>query len=549
MLQKLGEKIRAWLHGFTKEDVVVTVFGASFFIGIWYAPGMVNTITDVWAFGGGVLRAMEAHTLIPGSDVNYGTISFYQSYVLMAVALAFGFVFNGFDIEALKSFLILNPSLSLLIPRVASVLAALALLVVVYRFLKTHVTSAWWRFALLVLTFGNVLAMLLARSGKMWMLSIALGVISFIYLYRALTEERQRGAPGKLAFISVMTAFLATANFPFAGVFLINIPIIFVFFSRTAHAFRRLFLIVASGFAVFIGIFMLNMQNTIDLVWTFTKQLFDTSLQSISNIRPALTPVESFMVNARQAVEAFPLLLLALVPALRTRLRDKTLAVLSLLYIIVYMVAVSIVFRIDHGIELNVRHIFPVGFFLMFLILAFEAPARRVAVIFVFVGVALYSYSALLLSLPTTYNSASDFIVEAYRDKNIRIDENIFELTIPMNKASYALFADADCGSTCQYRRSLASDIPFRPLVVTGETDTALLDTLPPPNLLVVEREISDCTPIARFGNNIPDNEIFDIDINLGRMLLPSYYTLQRLGKNIYIYDVGLCRSAVRIQP
>lgn len=537
----MREKVSAWLRFVTKEDVLVALFGASFFIGVWYAFPMVNTITDVWAFGGGVLRAMEAHTLLPGSDVNYGTLSFYQNYLLMAVALVLGLLFNGFDVEALKTFLILNPSYSLLVPRIASVLVAIVFLFIVYRFLKTHVSSAWWRFALLILTFGNVLATLLTRSGKMWMLSIALGVVSFIYLYRALTEEKKNGYPGRLSGISVLTAFLATANFPFAAVFLVNVPILFFFFERTFRSVRRLFFIVTGSFAVFLGICALNMQNTIDLVWTFTKQLFDSSLQNISNLRPALTPIESFAVNARQAIEAFPLLLLALVPVLRTRLRDKTLAVLSIVYIVVYIVAVSIVFRIDHGLALNVRHIFPLGFFLMFLIVAFEAPARRVAIVFIAIGLALYVYTATLLSIPTTYNSAAHFIVKEYGNKDIRIYENVFELTLPMNKASYTLFADAHCGSTCAYRRRLETDISFRPLVVTGETDSSALNALPPATLIVVERAIEGCVPLARFGNDIPDDEVFDIDINLGRMLMPSFYKLHQLGKNIYIYDAAQC--------
>ena len=50
-------------------------------------------------------------------------------------------------------------------------------------------------------------------------------------------------------------------------------------------------------------------------------------------------------------------------------------------------------------------------------------------------------------------------------------------------------------------------------------------------------------TPLARFGNDVSDSEVFDIDINLGRMLLPSFYRLERLGKNIYIYDGKSCGS------
>lgn len=523
------------------EDVAVIVFGASFLVGVWYALPMVNTVTDVWAFSGGVLRAMEAHTLLPGGDVPYGTISFYQNYVLMAIALVLGFVFTGFDIEALKTVLIFNPSYGLLVPRIASALTAMALLAVVYRFLKSHVDSLWWRLALLMLVFGNVLTALLVRSGKMWMLAIALGVISFIYLYRALTEERGKDAPGRLSAISIVTAFLATANFPFAAVFLINIPIIFFSFSRTANSLRRLFFMVIGSSALFLGIVALNVQNTIQLVWSPLVQLYNPLAGSALGAEHRLTFFSAFLVNARQAVEAFSLLLLALIPVLRVRFRDTTLALLALLYSVIYITAASILFRADHGLALNVRHVFPLGFFLLFLIVAYGPPARRVAIAFFSVGLLIYVYTMVLLSVPTTYNAASDFITSRYGDKEIRIDENIFELTLPMNKASYALFADEHCGSTCQYRRTLDTDIAFRPLVVTGETNPAVLDTLPPSSLAVVEHAIGNCTPLARFGNDVPDNEIFDIDINLGRMLMPSFYKLHQLGKNIYLYDVELC--------
>src|SRR3989344_4648509 len=113
------------LSNMTWEDVAVAVFGATFFVGVWYALPMVNTITDVWAFGGGVLRAMEAHTLLPGVGVDYGTLSFYQNYLAMAVALGFGYMLSGFDLEALKTVLILNPSYSLLVPRITSALTAI----------------------------------------------------------------------------------------------------------------------------------------------------------------------------------------------------------------------------------------------------------------------------------------------------------------------------------------------------------------------------------------------------------------------------------------
>lgn len=537
MIKRLQEGLTAM----TREDWLVSLFGASFLIGVWYALPMVNTITDVWAFGGGVLRAMEAGTLLPGYGVSYGTLSFYQNYIAMAIVIGIALVFFGFDITALKTALILNPSHSLLVPRITSALTATVLLVIVYRFLKVHVHSLWWRLTLLMLVFGNVLAVLLVRSGKMWILSVTLCVVSFIYLYRALTEERKTGVPGRLSAISIMSAFLATSNFTFAGLFLVNIPIILFFFPRTRQSLRRLFYSVLAGSAAFLVIFALNAQNTIEQVSGFVLQFFDSGGDTALRVRATLSPLESFMVNARQAIESFPLLLLALVPAVYAGVRDKVLAHLAVLYIVLYMIAVSVIFRADDGLALNVRHIFPIGFFLFFLLAACKPPARWISISFLIVGAVVYVYTLVLLSIPTTYNVASAFIVSNYGDKDIRIDEYMFELTLPMNKSSYALFTDASCGSTCQHRKNLDGDIAFRPLVITGDSDPATVKTLPPPDVVVAERAIEGCKPRARFGNTVPDTQVFDIDINLGRMLMPSFYTLHKLGKNIYVYETASC--------
>lgn len=529
------------LHALTKEDIVVSIFGASFFVGVWYAIPMVNVVVDVWAFGGGVLRAMEAHTLLPGGDVSYGTISFFQNYVAMAIALCVGLLFTGFDVEILKTLLIFNPSYTLIPARIVSVFTTMVFLVVIYRFLKLHVASAWWRFALLVLVFGNVLTALLARSGKMWMLSTMLGIFSFMYLYQALTVERKSGIPGRSSLLSVVTAFLATANFPFAAVFLINIPIIFVFFSKSKQSLQKLFLIVLSGGVIFLGIVALNFKNTYALVSGFATPLFQ------SQSTHSLTFVDALLVNMRQAIEAFPLIFLALLCVAifihGSRLRDKTLAYLALTYGVVYIVMASLLFRSDHGLTLNVRHIFPLAFFLLFSIVAYRAPARSVAGAFIFIGLLIYVHTMVLFSVPTSYNIASDFIAAQYGDKDIRIDEHIFELTLPMNNASYKIFAEEDCGSTCKHRRLQNADIEFQPLVVTDYVDQSVLGTLPPVDVVVREKSVPGCTPIARFGNDVPDTLVFDMDINLGRMLIPSFYKLHRLGKNIYVYEVVTCPS------
>lgn len=533
--------IRNWLKGRTAEDFVVAVFGLSFLIGVWYAFPMVNTITDVWAFGGGVLRAIEAHTLLPGYGVAYGTLSFYQNYVAMLVALVVGYVAVGFDAETLKTLLILNPSWSLLVPRIVSALTSVVLLVVVYRFLKTHVQAVEWRLALLMLTFGSVLITLLVRSGKMWMLSLLLMMVSFIYLYLAVTYERKKGQLGWYSFTSIITAFLAAANFLFAGLFLVNIPILLFTFWRTPAVWRRLTAMVVLGAIVFLGFFALNAGNIVEQASGFVMQFFNGASPAAS-VHASLTVFESFAVNTRQAVEAFPLLLLALAAAVCAGIRNKTLFALAALYAALYLIAVSVVFRADDGLSLNVRHSAPLGFFLLFLVAACNPPIRAVSRGFLLLGTAVYVYTLVLLSVPTTYNAAYDFIEERYGEQNIIIDERIFELTLPMNKASYALFATSSCGSTCAHMRTLPNDISFKPLIITSDTDPASLLYPEASDLWVTEQERGACKELAHFGSG--QQEVFDIDINLGRMLMPEYYSLSQLGKNVYIYDVALCQDA-----
>ncbi len=533
---------RAITHFFknrTAEDYVVALFGASFFLGVWYAFPMVNTVTDVWAFGGGVLRAIEAHSLLPGYGVAYGTLSFYQNYVAMIVALIAGYVAFGFDAETLKTALILNPFLSLLVPRIVSALTSVALLLVVYRFLKTRVPCMEWRLVLLMLSFGSVLITLLVRSGKMWMLSLFLIVISFIYLYRAVTEERAKGRLGWFSFTSILSAFLASANFLFAGLFLVNIPILLFVFWRTPSVWKRLIGMSVAGALVFLGFFLLNAGNIVEQASGFVLQFFDGGAQA--GAHASLTLSQAFLVNARQAVEAFPLLLLLLLFVVWGGIRDKTLFTLAAFYSVLYLVAVSVVFRTDHGLALNVRHIAPLGFFLMFLLASCKKPARLIRLIFFVIASAVYCYTVVLLSTATTYNKAYDFVEKTYATADIRIDERVFELTLPMNNVSYALFATSSCGSTCVHVQALENDIPFMPVVVTKETDPALLSTLPSADLVILEEERETCELIASFTNG--SGEAFDMDINLGRMLMPSFYTLTSLGKNLYVYDGKTCNE------
>jgi len=531
------------------EEWFLVAFGASFLLGVGYALPMVNTVTDVWAFGGGVLRSMEAHTLLPLGDVAYGTVSFYQNYLAMAIVLGVSYLSNGFDIEVVKTAFVLNPHYSILVPRIVSALTAMVLLFVTFRFLKVQVRDTWWRLALLALLFGNIITIFLTRSGKMWMLSMMFVTISFIFLYRSLTEERQRGVPGRYALYSIIAAAFATANFAFAALFLVTVPVLFFVFPKTRAAFTRLSFMTIAGLGVVAVFLLLNLNNIILQVSGFLPSFLNPSMSNMPMpVEGTLSLLESIRIKGRHLIDAFPLLLIALIPAMLAGVRDRTLALLATLYDVLYLVLLVLVFRTDQGIALNVRHVFPLGIFLMFFLAACYPPRKFISAVLFIVSMCVYVFTVYLMMVPSTYNDAYEFIIDQYGTQDIRIDENIFEFTLPMNQDSYALFATSSCGSTCQHRLAMEEDIPFRPLVVTEESDLVKNGNLPLPDILVRSQMLTDerCRLIASFRNDVPDDGIFDIDINLGRMLMPSFYTLDRLGKNLYLYDARDCFTATQ---
>lgn len=537
-------RIDTWLRAVTAEDVAVFVFGASFFVGVWYALPMLVTFYDTSEYGGGVLRALEAHSILPGPGVLYGTLTFYVNYVFIALALAAGYVFSGFHLDALKEAFIFHPEYSIILPRITSVLTACVLLYVLHRFLKARIASQWHRCALLVLVFGNVLTALMMRSGKMYMLSVALGVISFVYVYLSVSEEAKSGQPGRYAFISILTAFLAAANFPFAFIYLINIPVLLFVFPRTKASLKRLAIDISIGGAVFLGVFAANASNIImqiSIIFHDFRPIFsDTAPASLVT----LSLPESLTLHLYQILDAFPLLFLMLIAVWRSGLRDKALAYLALLYLVVYTIAITILVTWNADVGQQLRHVFPVIFFLLFLIVAFEPPRRWVSIAFLGVGLLIYAYTVVLLSVPATYNRAYNFIVSAYGGKDIRIDNHLLQLTLPMNKASYSLLQPTFCASACQHRLALQRDIEFVPRVVTLQTATSSIAELPPTDIIVSDRKLPDCSLLARFGEAANDTAYIDVEHNLGRMLLPSFYTLASLGKNIYIYDAKACSGS-----
>src|SRR6185369_15890477 len=121
----------------TTERLVLALFVVGSFIGIWHALPMTNVVADEQYFVGGVLRALEAHSVLPlWGDVPYGTITFYLNYLLEIPLLTVLFAFKGFHLSGLMNFLVLHPWVNYLVPRFVSAVVLSIFLWFVNRFLR-----------------------------------------------------------------------------------------------------------------------------------------------------------------------------------------------------------------------------------------------------------------------------------------------------------------------------------------------------------------------------------------------------------------------------
>src|SRR3989344_9116811 len=234
----------SWLsrHGVWKiGSLMLAFFALGSFVGIWHALPMLNVILDEQYFVGGVLRAIEMKSILPlATDVPYGTVTFYLNYVLQIPFLVILLAWKGFSIVSLKAYLVLHPETAYLVPRLLSAMLASAVALAYDRFLRSEGLPLVQRFAVLSVIFSTVIATVTLHTGKVWVLSSVLVGISALCTYLAL-RAHIRGAQEPVygpTFWSIICAFVALANFPLVGVFLINIRLIFFVFCNDAVRFR-----------------------------------------------------------------------------------------------------------------------------------------------------------------------------------------------------------------------------------------------------------------------------------------------------------------------
>jgi len=122
---------------FTPENIIYILLAVSFFIGLRHALPMLTVVGDEMYFVGGVLRAMENHTILPAmGDVPYGILTYFANYFLIGIFLIILCPVYGFSLASLKLSLVMQPEIVYLIPRILSAFVSIGLLFIFNKILK-----------------------------------------------------------------------------------------------------------------------------------------------------------------------------------------------------------------------------------------------------------------------------------------------------------------------------------------------------------------------------------------------------------------------------
>ncbi|KND50754.1 MAG: hypothetical protein ABA06_04690 [Parcubacteria bacterium C7867-001] len=519
-------------------------------IGWWHAFPLVNVIADEQYYVGGSLRALEAKSLVPlMGDVPYGTVTFYLTYALMLPFLAVMFLVSHGSVDMLRQTLVLAPELAYLVPRVVSVVIAVAFAWFLNRFLKEERVSLTARLASLSTLFMTALPLVIFHTGKMWVLSFVAVAVAILYAYRSIRKAREGDDAGacRALYPCGAAAAIASGNFLFAGIAYLCVPILIAYLPRTRTYLRAGVRALLLSVALLAVVFLLNGENIVSLV----ALVFSDYHPLVGATK--LSFLESFNLHAVQAVSAYPLALALIAIALfRRNLEHTLLFIVSILFAGAYLVVLSFLatWYADPGLYL--RYMFPFGFFLALAVAAFSFERLHLPA-FAFIGMqcVVCAYTLMLLSVPTTYNLARTYVINEYRSEQALVYEDVVELDLPMNSETARTTQEQFCGSKCAYLRTHELST-FTPVTESWQsTPDAIAPSAYAHRYVIIDTPSLACgeSPIASFVGGGRDDHPVTIERNLGSYFAPDFWRLMRLGQNLYLYKVSPeCYDFVRSQ-
>lgn len=519
------------------EKIFFILLGITFFIGIWHAFPMLNIVNDEMYFVGGVLRAVEHHTIVPlVDDVPYGTLTYLLNYPMTIVTLVVMFPFFHFSISALKLFLIQSPDLMYLSLRFLSVLLSLVILFIVNKILKKEIEDKKTRLFLIVLLFTNIITTVILHTGKVWVLSILLVLCSFYYLYKAVADKAEvyKDKLKKHIFLSILFSFLAVSNFPLFIFSLVNIPLFLFFFRKDKELLKSIVKYVVVGFIVFALIILFNFEGIRNQLGTVNTD-FHSAGGNIIKIISIL--INSVTVYSKKLMMLFPLTILTLLFVVKNKIRNLSLFIISLAYFFAYSsVALVVAFWPAGDLSLLLRYMFPLGFFLIFIIASFNIKFKKAFYVIAGVSLIYYIFTLYYLSIPTTYNQTYNWVNNSLGDKKVLIINSVQELDLKKNKESSLLIRKISCATKCQNIINFDLNKNFQFVVLDKESEYFDFSKLRN-DIYYVRDSVATSTSLVLIESYVNSSKTrHTIDYNMGNYLDLSYFRIKNLGSDIYIY-------------
>ena len=523
----------------SRDRLLFIFFSISFFVGIWHAFPILNVVSDEMYYVGGVLRAMENYSVLPQiDDVPYGTITYLLNYIATIFNLIILIPIFSFDISALKFYLVQSPALMYLSTRIISAIIAVFYLYIVSNFLKRENLENRVRYFLLTLLFTNVLTTTILHTGKQWVLSIFLVIASFYYLYRTIIRDESDNESGrnKYALLSIIFSFLALSNLPLNGYSLINIPILVFYFRKDREFLKKISKYILIGILLCGFIIALNsgsIQKQIISVFTEYKPVLieDDTL-------PNMSFGTSLLTYTKKLIYLFPLLLITLLLSINKGVRNKKLFTISLIYFVTYFSIIVLVatWPVEFGSFL--RYMVPLNFFLFFILTSLNLEFKKYFYIIITVALVYFVLTLYYLSIPTTYNKASNWVEQNLGNQNVTIINNIHDFRLTKNKASSLISQELFCGTKCKAIIEHDLNANFKPLVIDDQSLSNSTTSMKSFKgvYFVEEKPLNNpnYTELVKFIN--PTKDYYSVDYNMGLYSL-DFLKLKNLGRNVYIYQ------------
>ncbi len=505
-------------------------------IGIWYALPQTGLVFDEF-FPGGVLRSISNHSILPiGQDILYGTITYYLSYIFIVALLVLVFPFVGFHVSDLKIFMLQNIHLSYLTSRAVSLIAFVICVYTFYKICEYEKLSFKSSLYPILLVFGSMIFITTFHTTKVWPVSILLLLISIYFLYLFY----KRDIP-KHAFISILFSFLAFANFPVMGFGLISILFILYRVRHRKDFIKKVFLYCFISFILFALISLINKSGIYAQIHSI---LYDYTLSSQAKVTN-ISILHSFILNIYKIFNLYTLIFISFIITIlyKTKIRSKELFSIGAIYLIVYLLCISIVARWSTDLHSYLRYLIPAGLFLGIIFISLEIKINRFNIIISIIAILYLLKTLILLSVPTTGNQVYSWVKKNLNDESVMVKrENLSNIQLPNNKISSSIVQSQFCGTMCDAYITGMINSDFKSLIVTEQAKEQY-------NSLIREKEfkkilITDSSHIDinnriksfengnRFLTFVPDIE------QIGNYFDFGIFSLQRLGSNIYIYKL-----------